>query len=398
MHNPIEAITETSQWARDEEGVFSKLRVRPAKKEETYLAIFSLCWLCAFVLPSEEGDFIQPKTFKIATMMATKQKISLVVPVLARIYSGLSKISQSSQLDIISEVAPQGFGNTTPKTGNPSALMVMLSEQCKGNGPRLLIEAPTDQAYDQDNQDGKGSFPLSVVAHDSKKQSYRGESASSHEDHSWRKVKSRLNRSGDTDLAVLEISNSVDSPSRTLTSNCVGALPRGGSQESVDSVSGLNPIKSSPSVIRGKLFGSNVYCASSLKEDVQVILEEMDEKDVDDMEAARNELSIAARERFSNAMFEENEKIETTSFYPSVSKRGEREDRKKEDKWRTYNYKDATVTTFAVDPRPRLAIRGPLFDCILGENIANSLSLTETNSLPTICEPWSALSWHLHCQ
>ncbi|MCD7467944.1 hypothetical protein HAX54_005652 [Datura stramonium] len=35
------------------------------------------------------------------------------------------------------------------------------------------------------------------------------------------------------------------------------------------------------SVIWGKLFGSDVDCASSLKEEVQVILEEMDGKDVD---------------------------------------------------------------------------------------------------------------------
>ncbi|MCD9643786.1 hypothetical protein HAX54_031485 [Datura stramonium] len=39
-HNPIGAIPETSQWSRDEEGVFSKLEVKPAKKEETYLATF----------------------------------------------------------------------------------------------------------------------------------------------------------------------------------------------------------------------------------------------------------------------------------------------------------------------------------------------------------------------
>ncbi|MCD7458625.1 hypothetical protein HAX54_038749 [Datura stramonium] len=90
-HNPTGAIPETSQWSRDEEGVFSKLGVRPAKKEETYLAEFLSCWLCAFVLPSEEGDFIQPKTFKMTTMMATKQKISLAVPVLESISSGLSK-------------------------------------------------------------------------------------------------------------------------------------------------------------------------------------------------------------------------------------------------------------------------------------------------------------------
>ncbi|MCD7458860.1 hypothetical protein HAX54_039405, partial [Datura stramonium] len=100
-HNPTGAIPETSQWSRDEEGVFSKLGVNPVNKEVTYLVAFLSCWLCAFVLPSEEGDFIRPETFKKETMMATKRNISLAVPVLASIYSGLNKISQSSQLDIV---------------------------------------------------------------------------------------------------------------------------------------------------------------------------------------------------------------------------------------------------------------------------------------------------------
>ncbi|MCE3051346.1 hypothetical protein HAX54_049544, partial [Datura stramonium] len=250
----------------------------------------------------------------------------------------------------ISEVAPQGCSNATPKTGDSSASM-----------------------------GGKDSFPLSIVAHDSKKKrSSRGESTSSHEDHCWKKVRSS-NKSGDADLAVLEISDSVDSPSRTLTipfkeSNCVGSLPRGGSRETGESVSGLNPIKSysagktgkeatsirrdgvrarlssdlqkhptaTVSVFDGKkLSGSDVDYASYLKEEVQVILEEMDDKDVDvsplirlmksffelaaiydqarstlhdkDNEVARKELSIAAGERLSNAMFEEREKIKKVS-------------------------------------------------------------------------------------
>ncbi|MCE3217198.1 hypothetical protein HAX54_011009 [Datura stramonium] len=147
----------------------------------------------------------------------------------------------------ISKVAPQGCSNATPKTGNSSASM--------------------------------------------------GESTSSHEDRCWKKVRSS-NKSGDSDLVVLEIPDSVDRPSRTLSV----------------------PFKES--VIWGKLSGSDVDCASSLKE---VILEDMYGKDVDvspmmrlmksffdlaaiydqarstlhhkDMEAATKELSIEARER-----------------------------------------------------------------------------------------------------
>ncbi|MCD7450235.1 hypothetical protein HAX54_004680 [Datura stramonium] len=86
---------------------------------------------------------------------------------------------------------------------------------------------------------------------------------------------------------------------------------------------------------------SDVDYASSLKGEVQDILEEMDGKDVDvyplmkliksffelaaiydearstlhdkDMESTRKEFSIIAGERLSNAMFEEHEKIEKVS-------------------------------------------------------------------------------------
>ncbi|MCE0480755.1 hypothetical protein HAX54_037858 [Datura stramonium] len=228
----------------------------------------------------------------------------------------------------ISEVAPQACSNVTPKTSDSSASMVMLSEQCKGKGPQLLIEAPTEQAYDQDNQGGKDSFPLSIVSHDSKKRSFRGESTSSHEDRCWKKVRSS-NKSGDADLVVLEIPDSVDSPSRTLIVPFKERRVTGD-----ESLSGSNPIKSSSagkmgkeptyicrdgvrarlssdlkkhpttavsmfdgkkvvlnyrkmfifylwSVIRENLSGRDVDCASSLKEEVQVILKEMDCKDVD---------------------------------------------------------------------------------------------------------------------
>ncbi|MCD7459685.1 hypothetical protein HAX54_041642 [Datura stramonium] len=151
----------------------------------------------------------------------------------------------------ISEVAPQGCRNATLKIGYSSASIVILSEQCKGKGSQLLIEAPTEQEYDQDIKGGKGSFPLSIVAHDSKKRSSQGESASIHEDYCWKKVRSCSNKSGVAHLVVVEISNSVEWPSRTLTV----------------------PFK--------KLSESDVDCASSLKEEVQVILEEMDGKDVD---------------------------------------------------------------------------------------------------------------------
>ncbi|KAH0708827.1 hypothetical protein KY284_010254 [Solanum tuberosum] len=47
------------------------------------------------------GNFIRPETFKIASLMANGKRVSLAVPVLASIYHGLNKISNSSQLDHI---------------------------------------------------------------------------------------------------------------------------------------------------------------------------------------------------------------------------------------------------------------------------------------------------------
>ncbi|MCD7446312.1 hypothetical protein HAX54_000122 [Datura stramonium] len=87
----------------------------------------------------------------------------------------------------LSEVAHQECSNAVPHTGNPSTPM-----------------------------GGKGSFSLSVAAHVSKKRSSQGESNSSHEDRCWKKVRTHSEKSGDADLAVAEIHDSVDSPSRTL--------------------------------------------------------------------------------------------------------------------------------------------------------------------------------------
>ncbi|MCD7463078.1 hypothetical protein HAX54_049902, partial [Datura stramonium] len=88
----------------------------------------------------------------------------------------------------------------------------------------------------------------------------------------------------DTDLAVVEIHDSVDSPSRTLIvlikeSNGSGALPL----QPNDTVKGHRKV--ARSVLHDK-----------------------------DMEAARKEFSITIGERLPNAMLEEHEKIEKVSF------------------------------------------------------------------------------------
>ncbi|KAG5590908.1 hypothetical protein H5410_041422 [Solanum commersonii] len=70
-HNPTGEIpTEINTWSSTQEMVFFKLGTKH-QKYETYLTTFLSCWFCAFVFPSEEGNFIRPETFKIASLMAS---------------------------------------------------------------------------------------------------------------------------------------------------------------------------------------------------------------------------------------------------------------------------------------------------------------------------------------
>ncbi|KAH0644633.1 hypothetical protein KY284_032517 [Solanum tuberosum] len=92
-------------------------------------------------------------------------------------------------------------------------------------------------------------------------------------------------------------------------------------------------------IIKGKLSRSDVDSASSLRDEIQVIIKEMDCKDVDisplkkllnsffttlydqarstlhdmDVESARKALFVAAGERLTNSMFEEQDKVEEVS-------------------------------------------------------------------------------------
>ncbi|KAK4368700.1 hypothetical protein RND71_012492 [Anisodus tanguticus] len=108
----------------------------------------------------------------------------------------------------------------------------------------LIIESDEGgiAVYDQGHQGGKSSFSLSVVAHDSNKRLSPYESDSSHGDRNFKRVRACPSRLEDTNSHVVEISDSVGSPSRTLT-----ALIKG-----------------------GKLSGIDLDCASSLEEEVQI--------------------------------------------------------------------------------------------------------------------------------
>ncbi|KAM1355799.1 hypothetical protein ACFX2H_029808 [Malus domestica] len=76
--------------------VFNDLGIASEHLEESYLAIFLACWLCKFVFPKDDVNFIRPSVFKVANRMAASKSFSLPIPVLTNIYNGLSVVSNST--------------------------------------------------------------------------------------------------------------------------------------------------------------------------------------------------------------------------------------------------------------------------------------------------------------
>ncbi|XP_057797554.1 uncharacterized protein LOC131013483 [Salvia miltiorrhiza] len=94
-HNPTGELRAHEPWSSVEKGLFVKLKIDESYWDETYLAAYLACWLCSFVLPEGDATLIRPSTFKMACIMASQQKVVLTVPVLASIFRGLNKISDS---------------------------------------------------------------------------------------------------------------------------------------------------------------------------------------------------------------------------------------------------------------------------------------------------------------
>ncbi|KAL0368020.1 UNVERIFIED_CONTAM: hypothetical protein Scaly_1020900 [Sesamum calycinum] len=85
-HNPLGDIAIHERWSTAEEALFAKLCIERSLKEEVYLAAYLACWLCLFVLPGKDVNFIRPSTFKMASLMANGRRVNLAIPVLASIY------------------------------------------------------------------------------------------------------------------------------------------------------------------------------------------------------------------------------------------------------------------------------------------------------------------------
>nr|GMD76382.1 uncharacterized protein LOC105951073 [Ipomoea batatas] len=94
--NPSGKIPALKGWTKVTRAPFVELGIPPELEEETHLAAYLCCWLCVFVLPIKGTRLIRYTTFKMASLMATGQRLNLAIPVLASIYDGLNTISNSA--------------------------------------------------------------------------------------------------------------------------------------------------------------------------------------------------------------------------------------------------------------------------------------------------------------
>ncbi|KAL3820258.1 hypothetical protein ACJIZ3_006163 [Penstemon smallii] len=91
---------------KEEDAPFDALGVKEPDREETYVAALLACWICRFLLPSRNINHIRPGVFKVASMIASGEKFSLAIPVLASIYRGLKQLTSSTDLKECTAVFP----------------------------------------------------------------------------------------------------------------------------------------------------------------------------------------------------------------------------------------------------------------------------------------------------
>ena len=97
-HNPNGSLNKFQGWSKCGKKPFIELEIEDGLWEETYLAALFSCWLCTFVLPSEDPNTIRPETFQVASFLATGHPFCLAIPVLVSLYRGLNKIAHSSPM------------------------------------------------------------------------------------------------------------------------------------------------------------------------------------------------------------------------------------------------------------------------------------------------------------
>ncbi|KAI3459818.1 hypothetical protein Pfo_016481 [Paulownia fortunei] len=108
-HNPLGDFDIYEEWCPSEMALFSKLGVKESSRDKTYLAAHLACWLRAFVLPNDDINSIRHNTFKMASIMASGWRVSLVVPILASIYKDLNKVANSPRPSRVYSTFPIHF-------------------------------------------------------------------------------------------------------------------------------------------------------------------------------------------------------------------------------------------------------------------------------------------------
>ncbi|KAL2898052.1 Ribosome-recycling factor [Bienertia sinuspersici] len=94
--NNFSEFGDSTSWS-DISEAFVILDILEKHRKQTYLAAFLSCWLCVFVLHVKNLGCIRPSSvFKLASLLANEQRVSLVILVLASIYRGLNDLSNSS--------------------------------------------------------------------------------------------------------------------------------------------------------------------------------------------------------------------------------------------------------------------------------------------------------------
>ncbi|KAM1606964.1 hypothetical protein ACFX1Z_027601 [Malus domestica] len=107
--DPFGVIGSTRRRFFDELRVVEDLGIVSEHVEESYLAVFLACCLCKFVFPTGDVNLVRSGVFKVASKTAAGESFSLVIPVLANIYNGLSIVSNSANIEDRAAVLPYHY-------------------------------------------------------------------------------------------------------------------------------------------------------------------------------------------------------------------------------------------------------------------------------------------------
>ncbi|KAH0636359.1 hypothetical protein KY285_036111 [Solanum tuberosum] len=348
-HNPSGGLPDTTRWSRVEERMFYGLRVKVDKRDETCLAAFLSCWLCAFVLPNKEVEFIRPGTFNMASLMASGKKISLPISALIDVARPIPIVHLGGS----GEVCNTKVLNTAPKRKTPTKTAYVSKRLLEGES-----ESSSKEVYFRRLRVLDDAIPPMVESCDNAISTSRTITVSLNKENNV--VIPQREESQDSGESI-SCSDLMKPPSMTQVEkgthyiSCeevkdnYGYEARNHPPPSISVFDGKKVILDAQkdfisslwNVIKGKLSRSDVDSASSLRDEIQVIIKEMDCKGVDvspfekllnyffdlaisydqerltlhdmDVESNRKELFVAAVERLTNAMFEEQDEVEEVS-------------------------------------------------------------------------------------